>query len=64
MIWRREIEPSALADEALWRGQDPARFDTCTTFRASADNLRATYLRRFEAMDSIVAALCRQSGAR
>ena len=64
VIWRREIEPSALADEALWRGQDPARFDTCTTFRASADNLRATYLRRFAAMDSIVAALRRQSGAR
>lgn len=57
--WRREIEPSALADEALWRGQDPARFDTCATFRSAVCHLRATYVSRLAAMDSIVAALRR-----
>ena len=59
-LWRREIEPAALADEALWRGQDPARFDTCATFRASALCLERTYRHRLAAMDSIVAAIRRR----
>lgn len=51
---------AVLADEALWRGQDPARFDTCATFRASALCLERTYRHRLAAMDSIVAAIRRR----
>lgn len=54
---KRRITPSALADERLWRGQDPARFDIHTTFEESAQNLRAVWLRRIEALDKIVGRL-------
>lgn len=46
--WAEEIEASALADERLWQGQDPARFDTHTTFHASVKNLKQTYLKRID----------------
>lgn len=51
---KRRITPSALADEQLWRGQDPARFDIHTTFEESAQNLRTVWLHRIEAFDKIV----------
>lgn len=54
---KRQITPSALADEQLWHGQDPARFDIHTTFEESAQNLRAVWLHRIEAFDKIVSKL-------
>ena len=45
-----KIEASALADERLWQGQDPARFDTHTTFHASVKNLKQTYLKRIDVL--------------
>lgn len=48
--WAEEIEASALADERLWQGQDPARFDTHTTFHASVKNLKQTYLKRIDVL--------------
>lgn len=37
------IEPSALADEQLWKGRAPARFDTFTDWKSSVRNLREVY---------------------
>lgn len=54
---KHQITPSALADEQLWHGQDPARFDIHTTFEESAQNLRAVWLHRIEAFDKIVSKL-------
>lgn len=48
--WARMIEPSALADEEMWRGQDPARFDNFTEWRASVANLRKVYVYRIESL--------------
>lgn len=52
--WQRLIEPSALADERLWHGQDPARFDTATTFRQAAAALKHTYLYRLQSLDRLL----------
>jgi len=52
--WEKLIEPSAMADENLWQGQDPARFDIHTTFKSSVRNLKQTYLYRIEAMERLL----------
>lgn len=49
--WKRQIEPSAIADQAKWGSLDPARFDNTGSFEASFSNLRATYLRRLAVLD-------------
>lgn len=49
--WRRALEPSALADQAMWGALDPARFDNQPSFESSFLNLRATLIRRIEALD-------------
>lgn len=58
--WAERMEPSALADDSLWQGQDPARFDTCTTFREAAANLKRTYLRRLDAFGTLLRSLREQ----
>lgn len=55
--WRSQIKASAEADEAIWKGQDPARFDTFTTFESSADNLKQTYLYRIDSLNRLIADL-------
>ena len=52
--WQAQLEPSALADEQLWGGQDPARFDTCTTFRSAIAQVRQTYARRIERLHHLL----------
>lgn len=49
--WQTLIEPSALADEALWKGQDPARFDIFTEWRSSVANLKKVYAYRIERLN-------------
>jgi len=56
-LWKLLILPSALADEQLWKGQDPARFDIHTGFVESIDNLKAVYQHRIEALDALISAL-------
>ncbi len=51
--WKRTIEPSALADQQMWGDKDPAKFDNTGSFEASFANLRQTYLRRIEVLDSL-----------
>ena len=53
--WHAQIRPSALADERLWRGKDPARFDTFDSFDASSANLKSLFLRRIDALDRLLA---------
>ena len=48
--WQKLIEPSALADEQLWKGQDPARFDTFTDWKSSVRNLREVYRYRINSL--------------
>lgn len=53
--WEALIGKSALADEHLWQGQDPARFDTFTSFRSSVSNLKQVYLYRIESLNKLLA---------
>ena len=48
--WQKQIEPSALADEQLWKGQDPARFDTFADWKSSVRNLREVYRYRINSL--------------
>ena len=52
--WRTQIEPSALADEQLWQGQDPARFDTFTDWKSSVANLRKVYHYRINSLHKVL----------
>ena len=52
--WQALIRPSAFADERLWGGKDPARFDNFATFEESAANLKCVYLYRIDALDRIL----------
>jgi len=54
--WTATVRPSALRNDELWQGQDPARFDLCPTFDESSANLLSVYLRRIEALDRLLAA--------
>lgn len=51
--WRPAVEPSAIADQRMWGGRDPARFDNTAGFAESFAALRSTLLRRMEALDKI-----------
>lgn len=55
--WRALIEPSARADEQMWKGQDPARFDPYTDWAASVDNLKAVYAYRLRSLDRLLQTL-------
>lgn len=52
--WKKLIEPSALADEQLWKGQDPARFDTFTDWKSSVRNLREVYCYRINSLHRLL----------
>lgn len=52
--WKEQISPSAKADEELWCGQDPARFDIHTSFLDSVDNLKRTFLHRIDVLDRLM----------
>ncbi|MDY5239812.1 CotH kinase family protein [Bacteroides helcogenes] len=52
--WQALIEKSAIADEQLWKGQDPARFDTFTSFHSSVSNLKQVYLYRIESLNKLL----------
>lgn len=52
--WQKLIEPSALADEKLWKGQDPARFDTFTDWKSSVRNLRKVYQYRINSLHRLL----------
>lgn len=51
--WTAQVRPSALRNDELWQGKDPARFDAYADFNASSANLLAIYLQRIEALDRI-----------
>ena len=53
--WQALIEKSAMADEQLWKGQDPARFDTFPSFHSSVSNLKQVYLYRIESLNKLLA---------
>lgn len=52
--WKEELGPSAVDNENLWRGQDPARFDTFETFQTSIDNVKRVYEHRMMALDKLI----------
>ncbi|MDO4160430.1 MAG: CotH kinase family protein [Prevotellaceae bacterium] len=53
--WEKLISASALADEQLWKGKDPARFDTFTTFKSSVSNLKNVYMYRINSLGKLIA---------
>lgn len=55
--WQQLIEPSALADEKLWKGQDPARFDIFTDWKSSVANLKEVYMHRVENLRRLLGTL-------
>lgn len=52
--WQKLIESSALADEELWKGQDPARFDIFTDWESSITNLKEVYMHRIESLGNLL----------
>lgn len=52
--WQSLIEESAIVDEKMWQGQDPALFDTFTTFRSSVENLKRVYLYRIDSLNKLL----------
>lgn len=52
--WKKNLAPSADANDAIWKGQDPARFDTQETFEASIANVKSVYLYRLNALDKLI----------
>lgn len=52
--WQKIMEPSALADEKLWKGQDPARFDTYTDWTSSVTNLKDVYTYRINSLGTLL----------
>lgn len=52
--WERLLAPSAADNDSLWKGADPARFDTYDTFHNSIDNVKHVYLHRIAALDKLI----------
>lgn len=52
--WTELIKASALTDEQLWKGQDPARFDTFTDWESSVRNLREVYRYRISSLHRLL----------
>lgn len=52
--WTELIEKSAIADEQLWKGQDPARFDTFTDWKSSVHNLQDVYHYRINSLHRLL----------
>lgn len=52
--WEKQLSPSALDNERLWKGQDPARFDVYEDFQASIAYVKQVYLYRIKALDKLL----------
>lgn len=52
--WIMAVRPSALRNDELWQGKDPARFDIHPSFIESSANLRSVYLQRIKALDKLL----------
>ena len=52
--WTELVRTSALIDEQLWKGQDPARFDTFTDWESSVRNLREVYRYRISSLHRLL----------
>ncbi len=48
------IRPAAIEDQRIWNHQEPARFDTCTTFVSGVNTLRRVYEERIVKLDSLI----------
>lgn len=58
--WQRLLAPSAEADERLWQGSDPARFDASPSWAEAVEHLRLTLLGRIRSLGRLVRALGQQ----
>lgn len=56
-VWKTQLGPSAVDNDKLWDGKDPARFDIYPTFQASIDNVKRGYQLRLKALDKLIAHL-------
>lgn len=52
--WEKQLTPSANANDSIWNGQDPARFDTRETFAASIANVKSVYQYRLKSLDKLI----------
>lgn len=51
------IRPAAVEDQMKWNHQEPARFDTCTTYDSGVNTLRRVYEERLVKLDSLIQAI-------
>jgi hypothetical protein len=51
------ISESAVIDQQMWNAQEPARFDTCTTYSSAVKTLRNTYSNRILKLVSLFSTL-------
>ena len=51
------IRPAAVEDQMKWNHQEPARFDTCTTYDSGVNTLRRVYEERIVKLDSLITSL-------
>lgn len=52
--WKVLLKPSAIDNDSLWQGQDPARFDIYLSFDASIENLKKVYEYRLKALNKLI----------
>lgn len=51
------IREDAIIDQQMWNAQEPARFDSCTTYHSAIAVLRSTYEQRIVKLDSLIKAM-------
>lgn len=51
------IRAAAMDDQEKWNHQEPARFDTCTTYSSGVENLKRVYKERIVKLDSLIQTL-------
>ena len=55
--WTDLLRSKAPADQRKWNSLEPARFDSSSTWEEAVQRLKATYLKRIEAMDHLLSNL-------
>ena len=49
----QQISTHAEADQKRWNALEPARFDTCTTYRSAVTTLKTNYVKRLEKLSAM-----------
>ena len=49
----QQISTHAEVDQKRWNALEPARFDTCTTYRSAVTTLKTNYVKRLEKLSAM-----------